>query len=209
MTSFSRLAVATCGRVYIVAVAHLLWIAGALAGGVVLGVGPASVAVRGAARAGLAETSARSAAREFARRYRAAFWRTAPSWLVLQLAGAAIIVATLAGAVPPGVAGLIVRAALLSGAIVVGMCTIMWSSADEALELPASPLRAIRTVTLYAVARFPLTLVTALAYAASILAAVQLPALLVILGPALITCVLDPLEMRSVRWNSVPTAVGR
>lgn len=208
MTSFSRLAAATCGRVYIVAVVHLLWIAGVLAGGVVLGVGPASVAVRGAVRAGVAETSARRAAREFARRYRAAFGRTAPSWLVLQLTGAAIVVATLAGAVPPGVAGLIVRAALLSGAIIIGMCTIMWSSADEALELPVSPLRAIRTVTLYAVARFPLTLVTALAYAAAFLTAVQLPALLVIVGPALIVCALDPLERRSARWNSVPTAVG-
>lgn len=208
MTSLTRLAVVACGRVYVIAVAHVLWIAGTLAGGVVLGVGPATVAVRGAVRAGMAEVSARDTAREFVRRYRDAFWRTVPGWLVLQLGGCAIVVATLIGAVPPGIAGIVVRAALLSGAIVVVLCVTMWSSAADAIDLPASPLQSVRTVTLYSIARFPLTLVTVGAHIVALVAVAQIPALLVIVGPAIITGALDPLERRSARGRGAPAALG-
>jgi len=209
MTSLTRLAVAACGRVYVIAVAHVMWIAGTLAGGVVLGLGPATVAVRGAVRAGMAEVSARDTAREFMRRYRDTFWRTASCWLVLQLGGCAIVVATLIGAVPPGIVGIVVRAALLSGAIVVMLCVTMWSSAAELLDLPAAPLRSIRTVTLYSIARFPLTLVMVGAHVVALLAVVQLPALLVIVGPAMMVCAVDPLERRSAKWNDVSAPLTR
>lgn len=201
MSGFARLSASICGHVYVVLVAHLLWAAGTFAGLIVLGAGPATAALPAALRAGTEESSARACAHAFWAHYRSGLWRIGASWVVLAAAGAVVVIATgMVGSLPLA-SSVFVRAALLSAAIIIVVTAVMWASAEDALDLPAPPLSAIRIVLLYAVARLPLTIVTLLGSVVVLIAVLQLPGTVIVLGPGAVLSLTMPLARRSRRWD--------
>lgn len=176
---FTGALVRVCGAVYRLVVLHLLWLAGVVVGGVVLGVGPATAAAYLVAAGSGDEVSARRMARDFAAVYRRGFWRANVAALGL---GALVAVVVAATALLPhltGLAAILVRAALL-GALLLGVVTAL--GLGPALVRFGRPT--LRTGFLYGVARLPLTFVSASALAVVGLAILQIPGLLLALGPA-------------------------
>ncbi|WP_420111408.1 DUF624 domain-containing protein [Pseudactinotalea sp.] len=196
--TFTSALVRICSALYRLWVLHLLWVAGTLAGGIVLGVGPSTAAAYLVAAREPGEGSARQLARAFAIAYRRGFAR-ANAFILAFVAVVAIV--TAASALLPhltGVMAIVTRGALL-GALVLaavaalgaGPAVVRFGAPQRALaDLP----RALRTAFLYGVARLPLTFVCALALAAMALALLQIPGLALALGPATVAALAVRLE---------------
>lgn len=201
---FTGVLVRICGVVYRLVLLHLLWVAGMLVGGVVLGIGPATAAAYlVAARDEGEDASARRTARAFIAAYRRGFARANAVALALALLVAVVVAAT---ALLPhlfGVAVILTRAALLGAVLVAGITALGLGPALIRFGAPGRALGdllpTLRTGFLYGVVRLPLTLVSALALAAVALAILQVPGLALALGPATVAALVVRLDAATRR----------
>ena len=186
MTSLHAMLVRLLEGAYRIVTLHLLWLAGVLLGAVVLGAGPATGAAYATLRTLQREPdfSARQAAVRFARHYRQAFWRAnAYAWVMVAL-GLLLAASQLLAAQLPGPAGAVSRAASISG-LLAWVVTLIHLPAVATARAPRGLLEDLRAALLYGIAAFPVTLMVLVGVVAMVLAVAAMPALVLVLGPAL------------------------
>lgn len=209
MIRLSDVVARACGRVYLLIIGHLLWVAGILLGGVILGIGPATFALYTVVSEPVDEPSARVLSRRFVVAYREFFWRANALWGVLSAGGLLVWGGAMTATALPGAASLFCRAALLAAAAVLVIAALMAAPAARHLGLPRSPVAALRSSLLYGIARLPVTLVGLLAAAAVVVALLQVPGLALVLGANAVFAVVALLESRRSGAGARVAAGGR
>ncbi|UFU03777.1 DUF624 domain-containing protein [Ruania suaedae] len=186
MTSLQAALVRFLEGAYRIVTLHLLWLAGVLLGAVVLGAGPATAAAYATLRTLQREPdfSARRAAVRFAHHYRRSFWRANAYTWVVAVVGAVLLASQLLAAQLPGPAGAVSRAASISG-LLAWVIMLVHLPAVTTARAPRGLVEDLRAALLYGIAAFPVTLMLLVAVGAMVLAVATMPALVLVLGPAL------------------------
>ncbi|GAA4427748.1 hypothetical protein GCM10023169_28060 [Georgenia halophila] len=177
---------------------NVLWIVGTLAGVVVLGIAPATMAAHHLARQ-YARGTDDHAVRTFARCYRQEFWRAnallvPPALLVAAALAGALV---LRGSSVPGAGVLVVGPVLVAACV--GLALLYLPSLAVHYEVPT--VRALSRAFLFAVANLPSTLLLAAVLAATVYASMRLPGLLPVVSVGAWVCGSTALCLRFYAQN--------